>query len=119
MLTVEFIYDHQYVDIAEGYEAEGKNAQGAHSFGSVSRLVGTKEAGNARRINPYHDASYSHRKCDKAKCLAQECVKACVIAFTHDDGTERLKGLARSAEEQVVDLQQVHAYGKGEDACAS
>ena len=41
------------------------------------------------------------------------------IALAHLDGPERLQRLAGARHKEVVDLQQIHAHGKGEDARAA
>lgn len=114
-MVVEFIDNHDGVDVAEGDETDSEDAQGTASFGNHIALVGTKEHHDALGPYPYVNAGDGHRYGNEVERLAQHQCKSLVVALPHLDGAQRLDSAADATQEQVVYQQQVHAEGKGID----
>ncbi len=119
MVAVELIDNHQRVDVAEGDETEGKDAQGADTFGNETRFVGTEKAGDVLGEEPDGGAGDEHRRRDETERLADDELERLVVSLAHLDGTQRLDGATGAGEEEIVDIQDVHADGEGEDARAA
>ena len=119
MLPVKFIDNHDDVDVTEGNETEGEDAEGMAALGKHGCLFGSKQPGNGLGECPYEDAGDGHCRRDEAEGASQDDAQALFVSLSHLDGSERLECLACSGKEQVIDLQEVHAYGKGKDTRTS
>ena len=115
VMVVEFIDNHDGVDVAEGDETDGEDAQGTASFGNHIALVGTKEHHDALGPYPYVNAGDGHRYGNEIERLAQHQRESLVVALPHLDGAQRLDSAADASQKQVVYQQQVHTEGKGID----
>ena len=119
MLSVELVDNHDDVDVAEGNEAQGENAEGMTALGEHRCIFGTEQPDDGLGECPYEDAGDGHGRGNKAEGAAQDGVQTLFVFLSHLDGPQRLECLTRSRQEQVIDLQEVHADGKGKDARAS
>ena len=115
MMAVELIDNHDRVDIAERNEAQGKHAQSNITLLQDLRCRGTEQPGNELRINPSEYTGNQHSHSDELEGFAQHQAETLVVALTHLNSTQRLNGTTAASQEEVVDLQQVHTNGKGED----
>ena len=119
VMTIELVHYHQHVDVAERYETQCENPERmvglAHQFGGI----GTEEFGYALGPHPYEHAGDEHRHSDEAERQAKDIAKALYILLAHLDGAQRLYGAAGACKEEVIHLQEVQTYGKGEDAGTS
>ena len=115
MMAVELIDNHDRVDIAERNEAQGKHAQSDITLFQDLRCRGTEQPGNELRINPSEYTGNQHGHSDELEGFAQHQAETLVVALTHLNSTQRLNGTTAASQEEVVDLQQVHTNGKGED----
>ena len=88
MVVVEFINDHDGINIAEWDEADGENAQRMAAFGNHVAFVGTKEHHEALRPYPYEDAGDDHRYGDEIERLAQHQLEGFVVALAHLNGAQ-------------------------------
>lgn len=116
MVAVELVDDHQRVEVAEGDEAEGQDAQGPHAFGYEGCLVGSKETGDGLGEGPGDGTGDEHGNGDEAERPGDDEAEHDVVTPAHLNGAERLDGSAGARKEEVVDIQDVHADGEGEDA---
>ena len=86
VVVVEFIDNHDGVDVAERDETDGEDAQRTATFDNHLVLVGTKEHDDALRPYPYIDTGDDHRNGDEVKRLAQHQQKSFIVALPHLDG---------------------------------
>ena len=88
VIVVEFIDDHNGVNITEGDETDCEDAQRIAAFDNHIGLVGTKEHDDALGPYPYVNAGDDHRHGDEVKRLAQHQSEGFVVALSHLDGTQ-------------------------------
>ena len=93
VVLVEFVNNHQHVDVAEGDETEGEDAQGLVGLTDEVGLVSSKEANNQLRVYPYHHTHHDHRHSDEAERLTNHGLYTFGITLPHLDGSQRLEGL--------------------------
>ena len=119
VVAVELVDNHEHIDVAEWDEAKSKDAQGMIALLEHRRVFTAKEARYALGVNPHHEAGDYHCHGDETESLVDDGFESIFVALAHLDSAERLERLAGAREEKVIDLQQVHAQGENEDACAT
>ena len=119
VVLVEFVNNHQHVDVAEGDETEGEDVQGAHTFGNHILLAGTEEPGDGLGHDPDGGTGNQHCNRNETERLGDDKSEGVVVPPTHLDGTERLDGTAGAGKEEIVDIKDVHTDGEGKDSRSS
>ena len=119
VIVVELVNYHNGIDVAEWNETDSEDAQCITAFDNHIALVSTKEHHNAFGPYPYVDTGDDHCHGDEVKRLAQHQRECLVITLAHLDGAKRLDRAACAGNKEIVDVEDVHADGEGEDACAS
>ena len=104
MVVIQFINNHDGIDIAERYESNGVKAHGLVSLGNQFRFISTKETNYILREYPYKDTSDDHGYSDEVERLAQHKVKGLVITTPNLDGTERLDSTTYTRQEEIIYL---------------
>ena len=105
MVMIQLIDNHQYIDIAEWDETQGKDAQCIIAFIDKCRFICTEQPDNRCRTDPHEQTGDCHGNGYEPEGLPENDMKSFVVAFAYLNGTQRLQGLAGARQEQVVDLQ--------------
>ena len=91
VLTIKLIDNHQHIDVAEWYEAQGEHTQSGSALGQHVGLVATKQACDATGENPHEQAGGDHSNGDEAETSLDDGAHALVIPPAHVNGTQRLQ----------------------------